>query len=277
MEERFARLPTHLRARTLITDLPGPVEPVPTLLAHPEESWWEPGATPAPAPLCLWMHGRTAFKELDPGRYLRWVRAGIGACSIDLPGHGARQKPGWDRTENTIEVVEQASREIDTVLDALRDAKFNNAFDLERVAIGGMSAGGMVALNRLTRAHGFTCTSLEATAGNFEAMRGTPLFSEEKAERLSPVKHLDDWRPVPLLAVHSEADESVPVEAMRTFIEPLRAHYAAHNADPDSIRFHTWERTGAPYEHDGFGSKSNEAKNMQTEFLAQHLRAEAPA
>jgi len=34
------------------------------------------------------MHGRTANKELDPGRYLRLIRAGIAVCAIDLPGHG---------------------------------------------------------------------------------------------------------------------------------------------------------------------------------------------
>ena len=33
-------------------------------------------APPGPRPTIIWIHGRTVSKELDPGRYLRWLRAG---------------------------------------------------------------------------------------------------------------------------------------------------------------------------------------------------------
>ncbi len=53
---------------------------VPAMLACPDAESGEP------APVVIWMHGRTVQKETDPGRYLRWLRAGIGACSVDRRG-----------------------------------------------------------------------------------------------------------------------------------------------------------------------------------------------
>src|SRR5262245_11172372 len=80
MIERFSQMPSALRANARWQRL-GPSD-IPALLVHPD---WNSGQ---PAPMVLWMHGRTVNKELDPGRYLRWMRAGIGACAVDLPGHG---------------------------------------------------------------------------------------------------------------------------------------------------------------------------------------------
>lgn len=59
MDDRFARFPSDLAWRTRAARL-GPSR-VPALLAHPD---WT-----TPAPVVIWMHGRTVSKELDPGRY----------------------------------------------------------------------------------------------------------------------------------------------------------------------------------------------------------------
>jgi hypothetical protein len=45
---------------------------------------------------------------------------------------------------------------------------------------------------------------------------------------------------------------------------------------PSLIESHTWPTTGAPEEHVGFGKVSNDAKNIQTAFLARHLAATPP-
>ena len=37
------------------------------------------------------------------------------------------------------------------------------------------------------------------------------------------------------------------------------------------VELHTWDETGAPEEHIGFGRFSNDAKNMQTAFFVKHL------
>ncbi|MBL0922647.1 MAG: hypothetical protein IBJ10_11050 [Phycisphaerales bacterium] len=81
------------------------------------------------------------------------------------------------------------------------------------------------------------------------------------------MRHIEGWRPIPLLALHSEADEWVPVAAIRSFAEALRSRYARLGARPDQVVLTTWPTTGAPAEHAGFGRVANDAKNAQVEFL----------
>lgn len=242
---------------------------VPALLAHPD---WT-----SPAPVVIWMHGRTVSKELDPGRYLRWIRAGIGACAVDLPAHGDRLDEIRQSPEHTLRVVSQMIEEIDHVLEALADPAWRGVFDLDRVAIGGMSAGGMATLRRLCDAHPFVCAAVESTAGDFSRMPYEGFHDASLVARLDPIRHLDSWRPIPLLALHSEADEWVPVGAIRSLAEALRARYAELGADPGLVELVTWPETGAPYEHAGFGRMANDAKNRQVDFLTRWLAPSRPS
>lgn len=274
MDPRFAQLPASLRAHAKAVNLGG----VPALLAHPDPKWAEPGHIATPAPVMVWMHGRTVTKELDPGRYLRWVRAGIAACALDLPGHGERPGESLHGSDRTLEVVEQMAGEIDGVMAALADR--GGMFDVSRAGIGGMSAGGMATVIRLCTPHRFVVAAVESTAGNFEAMEHFGAFftsggrdpAGARARRLSPIGHVDAWRPIPLLALHSEADEWVPVSAIRSFTDRLSERYAAAGADPELVRLHTWPKTGAPSEHAGFGRVATEAKDLQTQWLTRWLQ-----
>jgi len=276
-EERLSALPAGLRTRTRFVRLAEDVVEggVPALLAHPEENWWEM-ESPAPAPVVVWMHGRTVSKELDPGRYLRWVRAGIAACAIDMPGHGERFDASMQGAETGLAIVKRVAEvELDAVVRALAEARWRGAFDIERMGVGGMSLGGITTMVRLCTPHDFRCATVEAAAGDFGAMRNRRAFThpEERgalsglAKELDPYSRLDGWRPLPFLALHSEKDEWVPVEGIRSFVLALREHYAAQGADAESVQLVTWPETGAQYEHVGFGRMSNEAKNVQTEFL----------
>lgn len=256
MSKRLASLPSSLLQQTRFEQLSS--ARVPALLAHPD---WR-----SPAPAVLWMHGRTVNKELDPGRYLRWIRAGIAACAVDLPGHGERADPSMQRPDATLHVVAQMIEEIDAIVDALREPPYAGLFDLSRIAIGGMSAGGMAALRRLCDPHPFACAAVESTAGDFSKMGYERIFPPDLVARLNPMRHLGAWRAVPLLALHSEADEWVPVEAIRSFTDALRAR------SPDAaVQLVTWPTTGAPYEHAGFGRVAADAKNAQTSFLTERL------
>lgn len=271
MIDRFAAMPSALAKQARLVRLAEDAVPggVPALVAHPDWS--------TPAPVVLWMHGRTVSKELDPGRYLRWIRAGIGACAIDLPGHGERFDADAQRPERTLFVVRQAIAEVDQVVRDLTGPRFalpdgRPAFDASRVAIGGMSAGGMVTLRRLCEPHTFVCAAVESTAGDFSRM---PVY-DARYDRaligeLDPMRHLDAWRPIPLLALHSEADEWVPVGAIRLFTDALRERHASLGADPGLVELTTWPTTGAPAEHSGFGRVANDAKNIQSAFLARFL------
>lgn len=271
MHPRFAQFPRALASQSRIVRLAG----VPALLAHPDWS--------TPAPTVVWLHGRTVSKELDPGRYLRWIRAGIAACALDLPGHGERLDPEHHSPARTLDTLEQMVGEIDQVLEALADPEWNGAFDLDRLAIGGMSAGGMATLRRLCDEHPFRCAAVEATTGSLECLyRGTPdrpwpaSHPPERVAKLDSARHLDGWRPIPLLVLHTEADRIVPIACQREFLDALRARYAAQGADPGLIELRTWPETGAPDEHAGFGRFGNDAKNAQVEFLRRWL-IDAPA
>lgn len=271
MDGRFAALPSALARQTRFVRL-GPTG-VPALLAHPD---WR-----TPRPVVIWMHGRTVSKELDNGRYLRWIRAsagGIAACAVDLPGHGERFDSLLQQPSRTVEVVSRMIDEIDGLLAALSGGEFGGVFDTSRAGIGGMSAGGMAALSRLCRAkpaHGFRCVAVEATAGNMgmlfqiDPARGGADTALLRA--IDPIRHLDGWKPVPLLALHSRADRVAPIACMETFVDALRTRYEQTGADPALIEFKTWEQTGAPDEHNGFGRVAAEAKSAQTAFFEQHL------
>ncbi len=275
MDPRFAQLPQALRERAAIVRL-GDRASIPALVAHPEEGWTTRRVTPRP--VMLWFHGRTVNKELDPGRYLRWLRAergseptGFAVCAIDLPGHGERFDAAMQEPGRTLDVVEAAVGEVDAVITDLGSSRWNGAFDISRIGIGGMSAGGMVTLTRLCSPHSFRCAAVEATSGAFGFMVERKLYDPVVAARLEPLRRVASWRPLPLLALHSEADEWVPAASMRGFLDALAGRYREAGADAGMIEWRTWPTTGAPNEHYGFGKVSNEAKTIQTEFLARHL------
>lgn len=275
MIDRFAQLPASLREKSRTVRLkPGEI---PALLCHPD---WV-----SPAPTMIWMHGRTANKELDSGRYIRWLKSGVAAVAVDLPGHGER---GGVRVLNhpegaaeTLDVLAEMVREIDLIVEALAGPIWQGVFDLDRIGIGGMSLGGMAALRRLCDQHEFRCAAVECTSGDLWSLHRPDgprpwrlAFEEERIAPLDPLRHLSGFKALPLLALHSEADRSIPWQIQRGFLDRLREHYAARGAEPGLVEIKTWPSTGAPEEHSGFGRVGNEAKNVQTEFLVRRLGTE---
>lgn len=267
MLPRFAEHPQALREKTRRLRLSA--HDVPALLAHPN---WR-----TPAPVVVWMHGRTVSKEIDPGRYLRWIRAGLGVCALDLPGHGERFDRALQGPEATLHVVKRMLDELDDVVQSLGDPAFDGVFNLARVGVGGMSAGGMVTLRRLCEPHTFTAASVESTVPDFSVMPYLERYPRKLVEELDPMRHIDGFAPLPLLALHSEADQWAPFAGVERFVEALRARYAAQGADPGLVELRTWPSTGAPYEHAGFGRFANEAKNAQTAFWRRWLLGETEA
>jgi dienelactone hydrolase len=266
MLERFTQMPQALRKVARWQRL-GPAPGVPVMLVHPQV---DSGRL---APVVIWMHGRTVSKEIDPGRYLRWMRAGLGACAIDLPGHGERPDPELQLPERTLDVVRQVIREIDLIVDALRDL---GGFDMDRMGIGGMSAGGMAALARLCRPHPFRCVSVEATTGSWEHQRHRMMFKGlglDEVNEFNPIKRLDGWREIPIQAIHGRHDEWVSIDGQREFLDALKRRYER----PELVELIEYERTGAPGEHAGFGRMASDAKDRQAAFYRRWLVGDAGA
>jgi alpha-beta hydrolase superfamily lysophospholipase len=263
MPDLSAELPVSVREKSRVELLAN----VPALVVHPAIcalGEWHGDRAPA----LIWMHGRTAHKELDAGRYLRLVRAGIASVALDLPGHGARFDQAMHNPERTLDCVEQMASEIDGVVEAMRATQW---FDMTRLAIGGMSAGGMATLVRLCTPHQFRAACVECTTGSFAWQRHRAMFEAQRAQRLDPIQHLDQWRALPLLVLHNTDDEWVAVEGQREFVKALRTRASADHAT-DLITMHEYAQTGAPHEHAGFGKFSSDAKDRQTQFLVRHLR-----
>jgi dienelactone hydrolase len=254
MSQRFDTLPSRLRECSLLQEIAG----VPCLLVRKDDEQ---------RPFLFWIHGRTADKELDPGRYLRCVRRGINVCAVDLPGHGQRFDEKLQARERILEVILQMSKEIDGVLDGLSSV---GGFDPNRAALGGMSAGGMAAITRLLEPHPFQAVVLEATGGAWEHLLGTPFsngMSEKEFSSVNPMNRLDTWRDIPLVAFHCRHDAWVPFQTESDFIDAIREQ----SPKPEKIELIGFEHTGAPDEHIGFGRDSAFVKEVQVHFLAKHL------
>ncbi len=254
MSSRFNSLPSRLRECSLEKEIAG----VPCLLVQKDA---------VPRPFLFWIHGRTADKELDPGRYLRCLRRGINVCAVDLPGHGARFEDSLQRSDRILEVVLQMDEEVESVLDGLSDFE---GFDLNAGALGGMSAGGLVAILRLLREHPFQAAVLEATGGSWGPLRNLPMckaLSDEKFDTLNPMNRLDGWQDIPVVAFHNRHDEWMPFAAESEFINAIKKRSAL----PENIELVAFDHTGAPEEHMGFGRETAFVKEVQVEFLAKHI------
>jgi alpha-beta hydrolase superfamily lysophospholipase len=191
------------------------------------------------------------------------MRAGIGCVSLDLPGHGARHDEDLHDPAAVLRIVEQMASEVDGAVESMLAL---GGFDPARIAIGGISAGGMAALVRTTSEHSFCAMTLESTTGDLRNRRSTKFADPARLERLNPITHLDNWRDVPLLALHNRLDEWVDVDGQLGFLDALRTRAKS----PTAIEHHVYEKpTGAPFEHAGFGRFSADAKDRQVSFLTR--------
>lgn len=221
-----------------------------------------PESSSTPPPALLWLHGRQANKEIDPGRALRLLRAGIGFIGVDLPGHGERTVASYQTVEGTLQTILEMSQELDDVHAAMvTDLPVNP----EQIAIGGMSAGGMAAAHRLVTPHPYQAMLMEASTGNWAAQAHRPMFQPLTPEALQsedPMARLATWTPIPVLAQHSRLDEWIRFEGQSAFLEALREHNAGHPVD-----LQAYDRTGALKEHIGFGKYGAQAKDLCRDFL----------
>jgi hypothetical protein len=91
--------------------------------------------------------------------------------------------------------------------------------------------------------------------------------SAEEIRRFNPIVNLSGWRELPFQAIHARHDTWVDFEGQFAFVEALRRRYRRR----DLVDLIAYDRTGAPFEHAGFGRMASDAKNRQRDFLVRHL------
>jgi len=188
-------------------------------------------------------------------------------CAVDLPGHGARFDESLQTSDRILEVVLQMAHEIESVLSGLSNFE---GFDMNAAALGGMSAGGLVAILHMLREHPFRAAVLEATGGSWEPLRNLPMcktLSDEEFDTLNPINRLDGWRDIPVVAFHSRQDAWMPFRAESDFIDAIKKR----SSFPEDIELVAFDHTGAPEEHMGFGRETAFVKEVQVDFLAKHI------
>lgn len=196
-----------------------------------------------PAPLVIFCHGIPSGvpTEGDPGYEAlaeRFNREGVAACIFNFRGtgesHGNFSLPGW-------------VRDLEAVLEAAREAQ--GAFrscDPHNVALMGFSGGGAVSVVCAARAPGLRAlASISAPAdfshlitregiGGFIAHARAigiirdphfPASEEEYYRGISacrPVEVVAEVSPTPILIVHGDGDDTVPVGEARLLYDAAR-------------------------------------------------------
>lgn len=242
------------------------IDGIPIVFMHPAATSDSEGgahlSSDAPRlPTLLWLHGRTVNKELDPGRYQRLLAAGIAVIAMDLPGHGERAVASLQEPGSLATLIDSALPEIDRLAGW---CSTQPGIDSARLAIGGMSAGAMIAACRLCAPHPFRGLLMESSTGDLLALPRAADRGGERLAALNPIDRLSEWREIPVLALHSELDSVVPIGSQRRFIDALRQRATTLR---EHITLHTWPSTGAPNEHAGFGRMAADAKQRGTQFL----------
>lgn len=193
---------------------------------------------PTPRPLVFVAHGLLSRKERHIELCLDLARAGFLACTLDARHHGERATPeaeaGLSGEMNAAFLAAFAEAVVGTVEDLGTLADY---FERDRYGVVGHSMGGFIALKAaVTDPRAAVIVSI---AGNPDwaglVPPGARLTPEQRAWLLreSPLALRDRFRPRPLLLLHGNPDEVVPVYGARALHAALRPRYDAE--DPSRL------------------------------------------
>jgi len=140
----------------------------------------------------------------------------------------------------------------DDVEDAILHFVNDGLIDRERMAIFGWSYGGFTAFSAATRDNGlFNCAAAGAGLSDVRTFRGATgqsrflkRYQEPSVNGVSPIDHVEKVS-VPMLIVHGEDDDIVPIEESRRFVNGLRQI----DADYEFIEIEDMRHSPWRYEH----------------------------
>lgn len=179
------------------------------------------------APLVFVLHGMLSRKERHLDLCLRLADAGFRAVAFDAPNHGERTTSLTTALYGDRQSAEFLAAFIPTVTGAVADvATLAGYFGAERYGVVGHSMGGYEAIH---------CALADPRAAAVVNVSGS-IVSEEgavtTAEMAEVVRAGDilaraaELRPRPVLLLHGDADETVPVAGARRLYAALTAAYA---------------------------------------------------
>ncbi|HJS95116.1 MAG TPA: alpha/beta hydrolase [Solirubrobacteraceae bacterium] len=231
------------RPRPVTVDLPSEIG-VHEGLAY---SLWLPKTGTGPPAGVVVLHGAGSCKENHHDFARAALAAGLGAIAFDQRGHGESQGPMDGRALNDVAAMAALLRE------RLGDAQ-------APIALRGSSMGGYLALVSAAQAQAAAVVAIcPASAGGLSRGLAQGRFSfEADAPALQAFLAEHDERDAvaaleaPVLLLHAEGDEQVPVEHSRELAELTRSaksrlialpggHHRSVQHDPDlqavSLRF----------------------------------------
>jgi acetyl esterase/lipase len=190
---------------------------------HRADLYLPPGA--GPHPVVVTIHG--GYWRARYGRSLMravaadLTRRGRAVWNIEYRRLGRRQGGGWPATFDDVAAAIDYARELD-----------DPRLDLTSVTAIGHSAGGPLALWAASReapkvairrvvAQAAVCDLAAAGEPAHELLGGSPAEVPERYAAADPMRLLP--LEVPVLLVHSPADQTVPVKRSRRYLEAARA------------------------------------------------------
>jgi dipeptidyl aminopeptidase/acylaminoacyl peptidase len=218
-----------------------PLDATRELIPHPSdprrqiELYWRKPPGPGPFPLVVFVHGHQTLGQQTGGRVYVDLRAlqaanfaGAVAAAVSQPGFGDSDGPADFCGPFTQDAVIAA-------IDRLRREPF---VDKARVVLEGVSRGAIVSAMVAARDTERRLAGAVLVAGAYDLQRlydegfgglskvnlwleAPPLAGKVFADR-SAFAHLDAIQ-VPLLIVHGERDERIPLSQATAFAEALRA------------------------------------------------------
>lgn len=209
------------------------------------------------------LHGLGSRKERHLDLCLRLAGAGFVACAIDAVGHGDRATPEARRRLADINAPEFLPAFTETVTGTVQDvAAAATYFGATAYGLVGHSMGGFIGLHTALadpRVTGLVCIS-----GAIDlSVADDPNFPEEAREKvraIDPVHHANGFWPRPVLILHGDADEMVPVQGARRLHAALQPLYAKR---PDILRLEEYPGVG----HELLPEMSAEAVEWARRYL----------
>jgi alpha-beta hydrolase superfamily lysophospholipase len=192
-----------------------------------------------PRPLVFVVHGVNSRKERHLELCLALARAGLLACALDATDHGERSTPeAAEVLAGPATSVAFAEAFLRAVLGTVGDlAVLARELGRDRYGLIGHSMGGYVALKAATAA--------DPALGPVVSIAGNPDWAAQAAgsllpwdvrnavQRVSPLTSAADIWPRPLLMLHSDADQTVPIDGARRLYAELAA--GSYAADPERL------------------------------------------